>query len=191
MAACIVLIWIPVEHWYKLQYLIPDAIVKNCEICFAWCQSIAFYLLCKKLSQFDSSSPTPKSDNFKNIDICLVFGLIFCNLMFAMYIIFLILTSNDYNEGSFNSQNRNDLFVKIELFCWSVETFSAVVLIASALLTVFHLRKMFGSDFNKESFRMNLIITIFCLAFLSKTIYQWLMFYYREKKQKHLVLMLF
>ena len=137
MAGCIVLIWIPVGNWYKLQYLIPDAIVKNCEICFAWCQSIAFYLLCKKLSQFDSKMQTPKSDNFKRIDICLVFGLITCNFLFAMYVIFLIVTCNKFNDNALNPENRKELFVRIELACWTVETFSAVVLIASALLTVF------------------------------------------------------
>jgi hypothetical protein len=54
-----------------------------------------------------------------------------------MYVIFLIVTCNKFNDNALNPENRKDLFVRIELACWTVETFSAVVLIASALLTVF------------------------------------------------------
>ena len=30
-------VWTPVNYWYTMYWLVPNSIVKNCEICFAWC----------------------------------------------------------------------------------------------------------------------------------------------------------
>ena len=148
--------------------------LRNSEICFAWCQSLAFLLLCQKLKQLDTI--TRKSDFvIKNqgiyygrlIDIVLFTGLAVTNIFTIVYIVLVCVKSKDRSK---------DMFIRIEIVSWVASTISSFILIAAGTYTVFMLRKLYGNAFNRTTLFLTLIVIIFCLAFGVKSIYEWRMY---------------
>ena len=38
----VVTCWLKTAHWYHLTWLISNALLRDCEICFVYCQTLAF-----------------------------------------------------------------------------------------------------------------------------------------------------
>lgn len=182
-------VWTPIDSWYQLYWLIPNSIIKNCEICYAWCQSLAFLLLLMRLKAVESQgkiSEAAQKRNYRIFDIFLIAGLVVCNSLFLTYVGFLVWKNRKYSETVTQEEidARNNAFVELEVVCSVVDICSAFLLLASAAYTIYMLRTLFGNDFNREARKMTLIAMIFCLSFLAKVSYQWTMFYMHTEGNK-------
>jgi len=90
----VVLAWLPIDSWKTWWWMTVSGCLRNSEICFAWCQSLAFLLLCQKLKQLDTI--TRKSDflirnkgiyHERFIDRVLFAGLAVANIFTIVYIV--------------------------------------------------------------------------------------------------------
>jgi len=171
-------VWQNPLNWYQLQWLIPNTIIKCCEICFAWCQTLAFIILIIRMKSCESSNfcQEEMDRRLKCVDVALVVGLLVTNVLFWIFIGFLIKTNQQYKDVSSQDQKeaRQQDYFDLEVVCWAVETTSACCLVASALYTIYRLRML--GNFTRESNRMTLILVIFCLAYISQSSFQWIMF---------------
>ena len=101
-----------------------------------------------------------------------------CNTLFAVFIGYLISTSKDFQTVSEEEKEaRFNEFLDLEVSSWIADSVSTFILICSATYTICKLRRVFGSDFNREANKMTCIMVIFCIAFAVKTAYQWGMFH--------------
>ena len=107
------------------------------------------------------------------MDRLLIIGLIVCNLLFAVYIGFLVATSKRYSEMTNNEERMSRIsdFVTLEFACWVVDSISYMMLLISAAYTIRKLRTIFGKVIDSEANRMFLIMFTFIAAFGIKTAY--------------------
>ena len=184
----VALVWMPILNWNTWWWTTVNAFLRNNELCFAWCQSLAFLLLCQKLKQV--SEIALKSDFVirnqgiyyaRLIDIVLFVGLFLINVFTLVNIILLCTKTRE-------TKAYMDKFIRIEIISWVASTFSSALLIAAGLYTIMMLRKLYGNDFNKTKGCLTLIVVIFCIAFGTKSIYEWGMYKMHIEKKKELVL---
>ena len=99
-------VWQNPLNWYELQWLIPNTIIKNCEICFAWCQTLAFIILIIRMKSCEDSNCTQDviESRLKRVDVALVVGLVVTNVLFWVFIAFLIQTNAKYKNVSTEEQ---------------------------------------------------------------------------------------
>ena len=161
-------IWNSIDNWFSLQWLIPNALVLDCSICYSWSQSLSFVLLCQRLHYADKES-TIIRDN-KKTNILLIVGITLVQCLFGVYI---ALLCKKYQN---NLERKKLTFEVLELVCWAVDCLSQLVLLLSSLYTVKKLQQMFGDKFQNEINRMTVIFTIFGISFLVKTCFIWSMF---------------
>ena len=178
--------WTPSEDlWYTLNFLIPNAIIKNCEICFAWCQSLAFLILAKQLKNLEEKNYfllPYKNCKYTLVDIFLMVGLALCNGIFAIFVIYLVQTAKAATPAE-----RQSKFVELEIWSWVFESLSTFVLVASGFYTVSILRR-FGIDLKSTYVRISAILFIFSLCYVIKTLYYWAMYYYHVQRDTKTVL---
>ena len=156
-----------------------NALLRNSEICFAWCQSLAFLYVARNLYEVKAMTNAnctsfSAEDYTKKINWMLFIGLAISNAFFVVFLLILAIKVNP---------NSHAFFVHLEIASWFLGTFSAMTLIGSTLYTSWVLRNLYGADFKKTSLEILLIGGIFVLAFASRSTFEWVMFhYYLEHK---------
>ena len=93
----------------------------------------------------------------------LVLGLIIINALTVVYI----------------SQCTNDpkqMFVILELFQWSLQSFTTLILIFSASYAIYKLNSLFANEFTAEIKYIKLILITFITSFVIMTAFYWTMF---------------
>lgn len=131
------LVWTPISMWYRLVWLIPNSIMRNCSMCFAWCQSVSFILVVVRIKAVENESPNLHKQ-LKRIDLVLLLGLLISNLIFIVFICYLIYTSKLYSDSTITE--RINIFFDLELVCWITDSVSALTLIITALYSICKLR---------------------------------------------------
>jgi hypothetical protein len=155
------------------------ALLRNSEICFAWCQSLAFLLVARNLYEVKAMTnanwTTFCAEKYtKTVNLFLILGLIISNLVLVIFLIALALSA-DPTPGD-NKENK--FFVHLEIASWFLGIFSAFTLIGSTLYTSWVLRNLYGTDFRSTSYEILAVGAIFILSFASRSIFEWVMFYY-------------
>ena len=97
----------------------------------------------------------------------LIVGLITCNVIFFLYILLMSFTKKTTDKPE---------LIALEFMVWISDSIISIILIVSAIYTVIKLRKMFSDSFKSESYKMGIIMMIFCFAFLAKTCFGWAMY---------------
>jgi len=175
IALSVWLAWTNICAWNTTYWQTINALLRNSEICFSWSQSLAFLLVARNLWEVNSITKT-NSSNFSAekynqfINKLLIVGLILVNTSLVFFMIFFHVKTADHQE--------NKKFVKLEIASWLLGTFSALTLIFSTLYTSWVLRKLYGGDFSSTSAFMLIVLAFFCLAFTTRTVYEWVMYHY-------------
>lgn len=160
--------------------MIPNAVIKNCEICFAWCQSLAFVILAsqlKNLEHRDSFLVPFRWCKYSPVDVFLMVGLVLCNGIFAVFVLYLVKTAKEASPTE-----RQHKFVELEIWSWIFESISTFVLLASGAYTVQFLRKKFGINLSSTYIRITIILCIFSICYVIKTLYYWMMYYFHRQQ---------
>ena len=98
--------------------------------------------------------------NFTKI-ILAIFLTLF-NLSFLIYLIFILL-----------SLDTDSIGIQLEIFCWAMGTISSTLLLSTIIYTIVKLRQMWTGQENAEAKRITYIAAVFCIAFVTKSIYEW------------------
>lgn len=72
-------------------------------------------------------------------------------------------------------------FVILEITCWALGTISSIVLIWAILYTVYMLRILYPGQGYSETSRIFWIAMIFIFSMVTKSTFQWVMFYYHHE----------
>ena len=74
--------------------------------------------------------------------------------------------------------------------CWFADAGSAILLLASALYTAYSMTYIYGGLFDRETRNILIIMTIFVVAFLTKTCWEWGMYHFHLEGDRDEVLLM-
>ncbi len=80
--------------------------------------------------------------------------------------------------------------MEVYVCCWFVDTASTVLLLFSAMYTSYKMRILYGGHISREIRNIYMIMTIFVMAFLAKTSYEWVMYDLYKRRQSEKVLLM-
>ena len=186
-------IWYPIDQWSTLQYLLPNAIIKNCAVCFDLCQAFSFLFLTEQLNNLEDHSDAHNSaekttpQKYSRINVALVASLVFFNAVFVT--IFTLTIINDTNADE--SAKIKDL-VQLSFFTWLAQTLAMGILLGSGSYAVWLIKRNFGTDdnFNDCTTRMVRILVIFSLCYLLMTGFMATVYAYHSREEQDTVLAL-
>jgi hypothetical protein len=143
-----------------------------------------------KLKSFEIQvSEEKQRRNYKCLEGLLFTGIIISNGLFITYISFLVMTDLKYPD-EVDELRRNAQLIEMSVACWFADAGSAILLLSSALYTAYSMTYIYGGLFDRETRNILIIMTIFVVAFLTKTCWEWGMYHFHLEGDRDEVLLM-
>ena len=143
-----------------------------------------------KLKSFEIQvSEEKQRRNYKCLEGLLFTGIIISNGLFINYISFLVMTDLKYPD-EVDELRRNAQLIEMSVACWFADAGSAILLLSSALYTAYSMTYIYGGLFDRETRNILIIMTIFVVAFLTKTCWEWGMYHFHLEGDRDEVLLM-
>lgn len=186
-------VWCPIDKWSTLQYLLPNAVIKNCAVCFDLCQAFSFLFLTEQLKNLEdredghNSAETTIPQKYSKVNVALIVSLVFFNAVFVTIFALTITSDSQSNENA----KIKDL-VQLSFLTWLAQTLSLCILIGSGSYTIWLIRRNFGTDnnFNECTTRMLVILVIFSICYSLMTCFMAVLYAYHSQERQDTVLTL-
>ena len=119
---CLWLAWKPICELNSMHWQMINALLRDSEICFAWCQSLAFLLVARNLYEVKAMTSANwtsfSAEKYtKTINWMLFIGLAISNAFLVIFLAILAFAKNT---------NAQKFFVHLEIASWLLGTFSTM-----------------------------------------------------------------